>query len=255
MENTTKPFLGDVTGITMSTTDLDRSFEFYSKLGFKELIRSDFPFPLLQISDGALLIMLRKDTASYIALTYYVKDLEDKIRSIENMGIEFIIKPLASDMIKRYVMRSPDGLSISLVTFVEGFSQPQGPTMLNTPQGDFFDPSKYVNKTCGMFGEFAHPVSDLDTSIDFWKKLGFNVLSKMETPYPWAIISDGLAIVGLHQTKSFDYPVITFFAADMPDKINKIKESGITDIKEAGQGNVVLTTPENQHINLFKMGF
>ena len=73
-------------------------------------------------------------------------------------------------------------------------------------------------------------------------------------PYPWAIASDGLAVVGLHQTTEFDYPAITFFAADMKDKIEKLKENGLTDFKEKGPGNVVLRTPEHQHINLFKLG-
>lgn len=255
MENLSQPFLGNVSAITIFTPDLDKSYEFYHKLGFNEIFRSDFPFPVLQMSDGALLMMLRKGPEPYIALTYYVKDLESKVSFLENAGVEFFVKPLPSDMIKRYVMKSPDGLSISLVSFVEGFAQPPGPTMLNMQQGDYFDPEKYVNKTCGMFGEFAHPVTDLQISIDFWEKLGFKVLSKMESPYPWAIISDGLAVVGLHQTKHFDYPAITFFAADMNDKIEKLKASGITGFSDSGKGNTVLTTPEKQHINLFKMGF
>lgn len=255
METLDKPFLGDVTAITMSTPDLDSSFEFYSRLGFRELLRSDFPIPFLQMTDGALLIMLRKDTASYIALTYYVKDLEEKVSALKQDGIEFTVHPLPTDMIKRYVLKTPDGLSVSLVTFVEGFVQPAGPTMLHMPQADYFDPSKYVNKSCGMFGEFAHPVKDLDASIEFWKKLGFKTLSKMTSPYPWAIISDGLAVVGLHQTTHFNYPAITFFAVDMPAKIEALKATGIDSITETGKGNIVLNSPENQHINLFKLGF
>ena len=255
MENLSIQTLGEVSAITMSTPDLDKSFDFYKKLGFSEVMRTDFPFPLLQITDGALLIMLRKDEAQYISLTYYVKDLDNKIASLEESGIEFIVRPGVTDMIKRYVMRSPDGLSIALVTYVDGFKQPAGPTMLNTPQGDFFNPEKYVNKVCGMFGEFAHPVKDLEVSIGFWARLGFSVLSQFTSPYHWAIISDGLSIVGLHETRDFDYPVITFFAADMAEKIKKIKESGIIDLIEKGHGSVVLNTPEHQHINLFKMGF
>lgn len=255
MENLPTPVLGDVFAITMSSPDLDRSFEFYTKLGFTEVFRSDFPFPLIFISDGALQIMLRKDAKQYIALTYYVKDIENVVASLENNGISFFSKPAASDMIKRYIMKSPDGLSISLIGYMDGFVQPKGATMLSMPQQDYFNPEKYVNKTCGMFGEFAHPVTDLDASIMFWEKLGFKVLSKFTSPYPWAIISDGLSAVGLHQTKHFDYPAITFFASDMIERIDKIKGSGIDNILETGKGNVVLTTPENQHINLFKMGF
>jgi hypothetical protein len=33
----------------------------------------------------------------------------------------------------------------------------------------------------------------------------------MTQPYPWAILSDGLMLIGLHQTKNFSYPAVTYF--------------------------------------------
>src|SRR6185369_9609928 len=117
-----------------------------------------------------------------------------------------------TDMIKRYVFQSPDGLNIALVSNIDNFfKQPPGPTMLTMPQQDYFNPAKYVNKICGMFGEFAHPVANLDSSVAYWEKLGFTMISRFENPYPWAIISDGLAVVGLHPTKEFSSPTITYF--------------------------------------------
>ncbi len=214
----------------------------------------DFPFPWIQVSDGALLIMLRKDDNPYLALTYYIKN-EDIIKTLEDNGIDFIEKPKPTDMVRKHLLRSPDGLNISLILIPDGFTQPPGPTMLTMPQQDYFNPEKYVNKTCGMFGELAHPVTNLLVSIAFWQKLGFTALSTFSSPYPWAIISDGLAVVGLHQTDNFSYPAITFFAADMQEKINKLKEQGLENFTSKGAGSIVLTTPEQQHINLFKMGF
>jgi catechol 2,3-dioxygenase-like lactoylglutathione lyase family enzyme len=250
-----KPKLGDVSAITVTTTDLEESLKFYQSLGFSEIWRNDFPFPWIQISDGALLMMLRKDEKPYIALTYYVKELDKVITELEQAGISFIQKPGSSDMIKRYVFQSPDDLNIALVTHVEGFNQPPGPTMLNTPQGDYFKPEKYVNKTAGLFGEFAHPVKNMEDSLAFWEKLGFKVLSKHESPYPWSIISDGLAVVGLHQSDHFSSPAITYFAADMKDKIEKLKSAGLKNFKEKdGSSNITVTSPEKQQVFLFKLG-
>lgn len=249
-----KPKLGDTSAITITTPDLKNSLGFYQKLGFKELFRADFPFPLIQITDGALLMMLRKDNTPYIALTYYVKDIDKLVTELEADGIIFITKPNPTDMIKRGLMKSPDGMNVSLVSFVDGFKQPEGQTMLTMPPQDFNNPDKYVNKVCGIFGEFACPVADIDKSMVFWEKLGFKILSKMSTPYVWAIISDGLSIVGLHQTTSFSTPTITFFAADMKEKIEKLKTEDLKDFSEKGPANVTLVTPEKQHINLFKLG-
>ncbi len=173
--------------------------------------------------------MLRKDDAPYIALTYYVRDIDKLVAGLEVDGITFTTKPNPTDMIKRCLMKSPDGMNVSLVTFVEGFMQPTGQTMLTMPPQDFGNPEKYVNKVCGIFGEFAHPVADIDKSMLFWEKLGFKILSRMTTPCTWAIISDGLSIVGLHQTTTFSSPTITFFAADM--KINQRRFGSNVEMK------------------------
>ncbi len=105
-----------------------------------------------------------------------------------------------------------------------------------------------------MFGEYALPVTDLENSIAYWNKLGFVSVSRFTSPYAWAILSDGLGVVGLHQTRHFNAPSITYFAADMNDKIEKLKHEGLENFVEQGPANVVVTSPEGQKINLFKLG-
>ena len=248
------PVLGEISAFTIATPDLDVSFGYYQMLGFREVFRADWPFPWIQITDGGLLIMLRKDPAKYIALTYYVKDIAAVVGGLEAKGIKFAGRPKAGDMVQRYLLTSPDGLQISLVSIIEGFYQPGGATMLTMQQQDYFNPEKYANKVCGMFGEFAHPVKDMQASMAFWALLGFKAISTFATPYPWAILTDGLSIVGLHQTTDFTDPAITYFAADMKDKIAALKAAGLTNYTSKGDSSAVLITPEQQRINLFKLG-
>jgi catechol 2,3-dioxygenase-like lactoylglutathione lyase family enzyme len=248
------PLLGEITAITITTPDLEASLQYYQHLGFKEILRADFPFPWIQITDEALLIMLRKDNDPYLALTYYTKDGEKIAAVIEQKGIAFVSKPKPTDMVKRYVFQSPDGLNISVVTIPDGFRKPSGTTMLTMDQSDYFRPATYTNPVIGLFGELAQPVADLDKSIAFWEQIGFRVLSKFTSPNPWAILSDGLSIVGLHQSQEFSYPAITYFAADMKEKIEKLQEGGLENFTEHSPGNLILTTPEQQHFFLFKMG-
>ncbi len=250
--NVPKPKLGDVAAFTIATGDLEKSVAYYKVLGFSEVFRSTFPFPLVMMSDSAIQIMLRQGETPYLALTYYVKEMDALVKELESAGIVFAEKPKAADPIKRHLIQTPDGGTISLVAFTEGFTQPPGPTMLTLSQEDYFNPEKYANNVCGLYGEFAHPVKDLNASIAFWEKLGFVVLSKTEGANPWSILSDGLSIVGLHQTNDFSVPTITFFSVNMKDRIKKLEEAGITDITRVmGEGNAVLTTPEKQKINLF----
>jgi len=253
MFNFPKPKLGDVTAITITTADLEKSLKYYQQLGFSELVRDSFPFPWIQISDGALMMMLRQDKNPYIALTYYTKEMDKTVTDLEQAGISPKSMPTPDKMIQRYLISTAQGHNITLVTDV-GFTQPTGATLLTTQPQDYSNPEKYVNKTCGMFGELAFPVKDLDSSVSFWEKLGYKSLSKKSAPYPWAIMSDGLGIVGLHQANNFDSPTITFFASDMKSKIERLKNNGLTDFSEMGEANIVLTTPEQQKINLFKLG-
>ena len=248
-----KPILGEITAFTIATPDLEASLAFYQRLGYSELFRADWPFPWIQVSDGVVLIMLRKDPKPYIALTYYVKKIDAVVKDLEKKGIQFREKPKPKDMVKRYLMTSPDGLNITLVNIIDGFSQPKGPGMLQMPQEDYMKPEKYVNKVCGLYSEFAHPVADLEKSLAFWELLGFTAISRFTSPYPWAIISDGLSIAGLHQSSHFSGPAITYFAADMADKIISLKQHGLTNYHEDGPG-IVVTTPEKQQIFLYQLG-
>ncbi|MFN8278714.1 MAG: hypothetical protein U0V49_00370 [Saprospiraceae bacterium] len=248
------PILGDVTALTMTSSDLQKSFEYYTHLGFSEVMRIDFPFPWIQITDGALLIMLRQDPNPYIALTYYIKDIEHTEKIIDDAGLVFAEKPKSSDIIQKYLLQSPDQTNISLVHIPEGFTQPKGPTMLRMQASDYSNPEKYVNKTCGMFGELAIPVKDLEISTTFWFKLGFQTMFTSGGPYPWSILSDGLAVIGLHQTNHFSKPTITFFASDMKDKIAQLPSSVRDHSRAQNSGNITLTTPEQQEINLFTLG-
>jgi hypothetical protein len=247
--------LGEVACVYVTTTDLDSSMTVYEKLGFQKIASNTFPVPWVQASDGSLLIMMRKDANPYIGLTYYVTDIEKVTEQLEKDGIVFTQKPKEGDPIKRYYFKSPDGLNIMLASNIGGFQQPHGITLLNMKPEDFQSADKYPNKQCGAFGEFCHPVSDLNKSIAFWKKLGFNIKSQVNAPYPYAILSDGLMLIGLHQTKNFTYPAVTYFGLNTEKRIQQLKEQGLKNFTEmAGKNNVVFKTWEGQHFFLFSLG-
>jgi len=247
--------LGDVACVYVTTPDLDSSTAVYEKLGFPKIASNTFPVPWAQVSDGSLLIMMRKDATPYIGLTYYPSDVEKVVEKLEKDGIVFVQKPKEGDAIKRYYFKTPDGLSVMLASNLGGFSQPTGLTMLTMKQDDLKYADKYPNKQCGAFGEFSHPVADLDKSIAYWKKLGFTVKSKMTTPYPWAIVTDGLMLIGLHQTTDFTYPAVTYFGLNTDARVRQLKDKGLNNFSDMmGKSNVILKTWEGQHFFLFSFG-
>jgi len=76
------------------------------------------------------------------------------------------------------------------------------------------------------------------------EKLGFAALSKnillIRGNY-----SDGLSIVGLHQTKKL-FPIRHHLFCRRHESENReIKEAGIKDLLKQGPSNIVLNTPKN----------
>jgi predicted lactoylglutathione lyase len=247
--------LGDVATISMTTANLDSSLAFYEKLGFTKIASNDYPFHWAQVSDGSLLITLRNDAAQVISLSYFTNDLDNVIAQLEKNGVTFFQRPKEGDPLRRYYIKSPDGLTIVVSSNLAGFKQPTGITLLNMKPEDFGDPSKYPNPQCGVFGEFAQPVADLEASIAFWTKLGFTVKAQMKTPYPYAILTDGKMILGLHQESRFNYPAITYFGGNTEKRVRALKEKGLTHITEfTGPKNQAVVTWEGQHFFLFTLG-
>jgi hypothetical protein len=247
--------LGEVACVYITSSNLDSSAAVYEKLGFPKILSNVFPVPWAQVSDGSLLIMMRKDATPYIGLTYYVTDIEKTVTQLEKDGIEFAQKPKETDPIKRYYIKTPDGFNIMLANNLGAFTQPTGTSLLTMKPEDFQSADKYPNKQCGAFGEFCHPVTDLSSSIAYWKKLGFEVKSQMNAPYPHAILSDGLMLIGLHQTKNFSYPAITYFGINTEKRVQQLKDQGLKNFTEVmGKNNVSLSTWEGQHFFLFSLG-
>ncbi len=247
--------LGEVACVYMTSTDIDSSGLLFEKLGFQKVASNTFPAPWLQVSDGSLLIMIRKDATPFIGLTYYSSDVDKIATELEKDGIVFTQKPKEGDPIKRFYIKSPDGFTIVLSNNLGGFEQPTGTTLLSMKPEDYAAAEKFPNKQCGAFGEFCHPVADLTKSLAFWKKLGFRTSATMKEPYPHAILSDGLMIIGLHQTKNFNAPAITYFGLDTENRIQQLKGKGIKNFTEvAGKNNQSLRTWEGQLFFLFSVG-
>lgn len=248
--------LGDMACVYITTPDLDSSVAFYEKLGFPKVASNTFPVEWAQCSDGSLVIMMRKDSKPYMGLAYYVNDIDKTVALLKKDSIVFDQEPRAGDPVKRYFIKSPDGFSIMLVPNIGGFKQPTGITMASMKPGDFAIADKYPNKQTGVFGEFCHPVANLKLSIAFWKKMGFTVLSEVKMADPYAIVSDGLMIIGLHQTKQFDYPAITYFGLNVAARVGQLKkDKGLQNITEMqGKNNLVLKTWEGQHFFIFSSG-
>jgi hypothetical protein len=110
--------------------------------------------------------------------------------------------------------------------------------------------------TCEKFGELSFKTPDLAASLSYWAKFGFECVSQQATPYSWAVVSDGLIRLGFHQTDKFSKPIITYFAPDMPKRLEGLRQAGLRLISErtdaTGQPlGAAIQSPDGQPFLLF----
>lgn len=205
--------LGDVAQIAIGVPDIDESAAFYETLGFIKLAEADQPWPWKQYTDGQNLILLNQDGNQYIGLNYFSASAASKVKQMEANGMEFLLKQEVDGRLHMAIFSDSDGLMASLIN--------QDPTGMALPEGE---PISH----CGKFGEFALGVADHQKASRFWGQYGFEKLYASSEPYPWGIFSDGLVVLGFHQTDEFQGPCMTYFAPDMPERIRKLEKNGLT---------------------------
>src|SRR5437016_13581852 len=66
------------------------------------------------------------------------------------------------------------------------------------------------------YAEISISVSDMDTSLPFYQRLGFNVVEKEQKPYPRVILCDGQTFLRLEQTQ-FESPRLVYISSEAAD--------------------------------------
>jgi catechol 2,3-dioxygenase-like lactoylglutathione lyase family enzyme len=252
MENVS---LGPVSQISIGTNDLERSVSFYEKLGFRRIGGAEQPYPWAHISDGSRLILLNEDGNTYMGLLYMNKDLSAKVAELRAEGIELPEPQQVDGFPPSVFFTDPNGFPIGIIE-ADGANtyQPDGPILAHFTPDQWAEGLPMPNEKIGLFGEFCFPVKDLDASIAFWQKLGFDI-NEYGGPYRWAIAYDGQQVIGLHETTEFEVTAITYFAKDMAERIKKLNEEGLETTVFGGTGgndsNQILQSPEGSHFFLF----
>ena len=102
----------------------------------------------------------------------------------------------------------------------------------------------------------------MEASLDFYQKLGFEIIDggHMNQGFPdsettsWRILKSGTSVVGLFHGM-FDQTIMTFNPKDVRGIQKKLKEDGVSLIKEAdesteGPEHIIMTDPDGNQIML-----
>ena len=217
--------------------DLEAEVQFFQKLGFKLLGRDIVPYPWANLFDGAVRVVLNGDDRDYVGITYFAEDILDQATNLQD--IVFVENNLCIGSENYKTLQDPSGVYIHLI--------PQKPNSNTIPVTNIKNPV-FLDR----FGEFAIPVANIDESIAFWEKLGYQTHGRYTQPYNWAILTDREhMVIGLHQTTMFEKPHLTYFAKDMSDKIKNLESIGVKMQSFGGEQNKIATSPNGHKVNLF----
>lgn len=79
----------------------------------------------------------------------------------------------------------------------------------------------------GKFLELSLHAPAILESIEWWEKLGFRQLDTNDVwRHPYAVVSDGRAIIGLHQYP-FESPALTFVRPGLADALPALRAAGV----------------------------
>ena len=213
---------------------------FYEKLGFTPIEEGGEPVPYIVYTDGV--IHLRVDECQFPGprLDYYTSEAPAQVQRLLNLDLQIATEKACARKVNVTNFIDPNNQQLALI------QRDHAPVPL----------PRQSHNLMGTFGEFSIHTNNRDESIAWYQKLGFKA-AKSEKPWPWALLTDGNIVIGLHQTNTLTRTTLTYYSKDSVQRIEKLKSMGFTFTNEqknaAGQvTNAMLTAPDGQTFFVFE---
>jgi len=224
---------------SLDVQDIERSCEFYGKLGF-ELVDRSIEGQTATVQRGNCRIGLYKGRAPETTLIFWQGDVEAIAQDLEGKGLAFERRPMHDDKGVGALLRDPDGLAISFVN-IRGVTR-KGPAS----KGD---------RALGWFLT-ALAVADLERSAAFYQKLGFQ--RRAVSPPGVATLNNGECAISLYQgIIEPDRFQLAFWQGDVEAVAREWAAKGLSffrgpDRDDQGVG-AMLKDPDGHTIHLINM--
>jgi len=242
--------LGQFVEFDLAVKDVAVSKKFYESLGFKNTPAAPADHPVAALTDGNVVLALHQAQFASPTITYYGANVPECLSTLQANNVVVNILQKENGKPAAIEFTDPNGQRFVLKSQAPA-ARPGGTFELMTPAGPQSAEKHYAK--IGMFGEFSIAVKDRAASAAFWQKFGFKKFHESNSPYPWGIYSDGVTVLGLHQTTEFKEPALSFFSKDSKERIIALKKEGFNFIADIDPINSVLKSPDGQMIFVFNM--
>jgi catechol 2,3-dioxygenase-like lactoylglutathione lyase family enzyme len=227
--------LGRFHEISIATSDIRASVEFYERLGFGHAEANDtWSHPYGVLTDGRLFIGLHEYSFPSPSLTFVKPGVAQHASKLEELGIELAFAKTGEDTFNEVGFTDPAG---QMVTVLEArtYSPP--------PQRGL------AGSLCGYFSQFSMPSSDFAAAQRFWEPLGFVATGETDDPYAHLPLTSDHFDLAFHAPRFLDRPALVFAEGDMAERIARLRERGMAIASELPRGlardaNALLEAPE-----------
>ena len=205
--------LGKFHEISLQTADIAASVAFYERLGFSQCGTTDtWPHPYGVMTDGRLYVGLHQFKFPSPTVTYVQPDVAQHVHGIEKLGVEIAWKRVGEDAFNEFGFLDPSGQAVRVQ---------EAPTHFSS------DGDRGESSLCGDFAEYSVPSPEFEPMREFWEKLGFVALTETDVPYVRMSMTSDYLDLAVHRARTLDQPMLVFAAADMGERIDRLRSADI----------------------------
>ncbi len=235
--------LGRFHEISIATTDIRASVEFYERLGFTHATRRTLgPHPYGVLTDGRLFIGLHQRRFASPAVTFVRAGIADHLADFERQGIKLTVCRTGADVFNEIGFRDPFGQPVAVL------------------EARTYSPVARVAaevSLCGYFDEISMPTGDFEGAKAFWEPLGFVATDESDAPYVHLPLTSDYFNIAFHRPRTLDRPMLVFSDPDMLERIARLRELDVTFSDELPRGlntseNAIVESPEGTPLLLLR---
>lgn len=237
------PFIGMPTRLVLSTNDVLQSLAWWSRLGFTPITRvGDKADSCITLTDGQIILSLVEISQPTPVLMFRTPKMLGLRDTLEYLGISVNVD-VKGPTVGEIRFRSPANVFLAI--------RSEADEPLLPPVGK-------ENVVCGRLTELSIGTSfAIDRERKFWEVLGWQLKRGGSKPYNYALMSDGVVTIGIHEERDIPSLSLTYFATDMEDRIHRLRKSGIIILEEIPSeegrvANCIVQSPEGMRIQLFE---
>jgi catechol 2,3-dioxygenase-like lactoylglutathione lyase family enzyme len=213
--------LGKFHEISIETADIAASVSFYERLGFSHCGTTDtWQHSYGVMTDGRLYVGLHQFKFPSPTITYVHPGVAQHAHVIEKQGIEIAWKRVGDDAFNEIGFLDPSGQAVRVQ---------EAPT-------HFASDRDGGASLCGDFAEYSMPAADFEPMREFWEPLGFVALGETDAPYLRMSMTSDYIDLAVHRPRTLDQPMLVFVAADMGERIDRLRSLDLVLSSELPRG-------------------